>query len=76
MQTAIENKKGDKILILTQQYEVGLYIAIYDADSEFKTVGIPSQTSSKQREEAYHKWIRKKVEELGDIVNKEHSTEL
>ena len=53
--------------IVTEQYEVGLYIAIYDDNTgEFLT-----QTTSDMKEEEYHKWLR---EEFGKQVIEDNET--
>lgn len=53
--------------IVTQQYETGLYIAIYDDNTgEFLT-----QTTSDMSEEEYHNWLR---EEFGEGVIEDNET--
>lgn len=57
-------KDGNKnIRIVTQQYEVGLYIAVYDNDSgDFLTQGCVDIT-----EEEYHKRLREKYKD--NLIN-------
>ncbi len=53
MQTIIPTKDG-KDTIITQQYISGLYVAIYKEGN-----AIPIQISSKLKEKAFHKKLRK-----------------
>ena len=53
-------KDGNKnIRIVTQQYEVGLYIAVYDNDNGY----FITQGSSNESEEEYHKRLREKYKD-------------
>ena len=53
-------KDGDKnIRIVTQQYEVGLYVAVYDNDSGV----FLDQFGIDMPEEEYHKQLREKYKD-------------
>lgn len=53
-------KDGDKnIRIVTQQYEVGLYVAIYENDNG----NFIDQACIDMPEEEYHKWLREKYKD-------------
>ena len=71
MRTALKTPEGN-FLLITQQYSVGLYIAIYRADEEFNTVGTPTQQTSPKTEKDYHGAIRKIAKKRGEFVE-EHS---
>lgn len=47
------------IKIVTQQYEVGLYVAVYDNDSG----DFLDQFCTDMLEEDYHKWLREKYKD-------------
>jgi len=67
MQTAIQ--VGDKrFLFMTEQYEVGLYIAIYSAKEDWTTIGTPIQNTSTKKEIDFHKGLRKKAREKGNYI--------
>lgn len=72
MQTALKLEQG-QLVVITQQYEVGLYITIYSADESFKTIGIPLQRTSQEDEKKYHQQLRLKAIKNGEFVE-EHST--
>lgn len=72
MQTAITTPQGNLVFI-TQQYVVGLYVAIYEADKNFKTIGMPQQGSSTKQESKFHQDLRKEALKEGHFVQ-EHST--
>ena len=62
MVTRIKRQDGGIDRIVTQQYEVGLYVAVYDDKSgEFK-----DQFALECKEEDYHRFLRE--EHQGDIV--------
>ena len=51
-------KKGEKILkVTTQQYEIGLYVAVYDGETCIDQFGIDIP------EAKFHKNLKKKVSE-------------
>lgn len=53
-------KDGDKnIKIVTQQYEVGIYVAIYENDNG----DLIDQDCVDISEEEYHKWLREKYKD-------------
>lgn len=53
MQTKFKDG-NENIRIVTQQYELGLYVAIYDNDSG----AFLNQYGVDMPEEEYHKWLR------------------
>jgi len=59
--TIVTKDKKHTFKIITEQYEVGLYIAMY-----FDDKSMPNQGASQLSEEEYHKKMRKKAEKLGD----------
>ena len=61
MQTKIETTDGECTFI-TQQYEIGLYVAIYQGGR------CVSQNTSNKKEEAFHKSIRKKALKQGHKI--------
>ena len=70
-QTVINIKDHSKFTIITQQYEVGLYVAIYK-----EGVSMPDQCTSTLKEETYHRKLRKNYpdyikEESSEIPEKE-----
>lgn len=61
--------KDKKVTIITQQYEVGLYVAVYEEGNQIPV----HQGGSLKKEVTYHKEIRKKNKE--EFLPKE-STEI
>lgn len=66
MQTVVKTEKN-RYKIITQQYLTGLYVAIYRNGE-----AIPTQLTSHEKEERYHKKLRKEypdflVEESSNI---------
>jgi hypothetical protein len=62
LQLAHKDGTRENIKHTTQQYEVGLYIAIYTWDDNWtRIIGGPSQGSAQTKEAQYHKNLRAKV---------------
>lgn len=55
MRTVIKNKELGNIEIITQQYQLGLYVAIY------KNKRLINQFGSNLKEAAYHRKVRIRV---------------
>lgn len=62
MITVINDKELGKVEIVTQQYQVGLYVAIY------KNKRLINQFGSNLKEVAYHRKVRIRVIKRGDII--------
>lgn len=62
MITVINNKELGKIEIVTQQYQLGLYIAIY------KNKRLINQFGSNLKEVAYHRKVRIRAIKIGDTI--------
>lgn len=72
MTTTIYCKERKQTLsFVTQQYEVGLYVALY-----VKGQSIPSQTTSDLNEVEFHKQVRKEAKKNGDTFKKSLSDPL
>lgn len=72
MTTAFKVKgKGKMISFVTQQYTLGLYVAIYTEGDP-----IPQQTGSEAKELDFHRNLRKTIKESGDTFIKEESDPL
>jgi hypothetical protein len=66
METALQLARKDgghtNVKHITQQYEVGLYIAIYTYNEKWlHIIGGPAQGSAQTKEAQYHKNLRAKV---------------
>jgi hypothetical protein len=68
MVTAYISDGKPEVQIITQQYEIGLYIAFYQGSAFL------DQSTSRKPELAYHKHIRKIIEKNGDQVVLENSS--
>jgi hypothetical protein len=69
MTTAFKCKKTKKdVRFITQQYECGLYVAIYHQGQP-----IPDQTGSTLDEAAFHKKLRKHIAKVKDTFLKDES---
>lgn len=66
----IKDKQGisRKLQFITEQYETGLYVAVYTCDKDWIPRGTPSQTTDVRTEEVYHRELREKAFETGDLV--------
>lgn len=62
MITVINNKELGKIEIVTQQYQLGLYVAIY------KNKRLINQFGSNLKEVAYHMKVRIRAIKIGDTI--------
>lgn len=62
MITVINDKELGKIEIVTQQYQLGLYVAIY------KNKRLINQFGSNLKEVAYHRKVRIKAIKRGDTI--------
>lgn len=62
MRTVIKDKELGNIEIITQQYELGLYVAIY------KNKRLINQFGSNLKEVAYHRKVRIKAIKRGDTI--------
>lgn len=62
MKTVIKNKELGNIKIITQQYQLGLYIAIY------KNKRLINQYASNLKEAEYHRKVRIRAIKIGDII--------
>lgn len=62
MITVINNKELGKIEIVTQQYQLGLYVAIY------KNKRLINQFGSNPKEVAYHRKVRIRAIKIGDTI--------
>lgn len=62
MITIINYKELGKVEIVTQQYQVGLYVAIY------KNKRLISQFGSNLKEAAYHREVRIRAIKEGDTI--------
>lgn len=62
MITIINDKELDKIEIVTQQYQLGLYVAIY------KNKRLINQFGSNLKEVAYHRKVRIRAIKRGGII--------
>lgn len=67
MTTTIKTKEG-VFAFITQQYETGLYVAIYRCDEKGNTAGTPNQSVAKGTEEKFHKKLRQKAVRNNDSV--------
>jgi len=65
MQTVYKEDDGNKRIFITQQYETGLYIAIYREGS-----ARPDQMSAKIKEVPFHRRLRKR---RPDFIKEESS---
>lgn len=71
MTTTLKDKKSGKIVsFVTQQYVVGLYVALYTEGNS-----IPLQGSSRMKEIVYHKGLRKNhpdfIKDESDPLNRD-----
>jgi hypothetical protein len=55
--------KGKKCTILTQQYTSGLYVAVYREGNP-----IPEQCGVEEKEDEFHRNLRKDIEKQGDTL--------
>lgn len=62
MITVINDKELGKVEIVTQQYQVGLYVAIY------KNKRLINQFASNLKEVAYHRKVRIRAIKRGDTI--------
>lgn len=62
MRTVIKNKELGNIEIITQQYGLGLYVAIY------KNKRLINQYGSNLKEAAYHRKVRIRAIKIGDTI--------
>lgn len=62
MRTVIKDKELGNIEIITQQYELGLYVAIY------KNKRLINQFGSNLKEVAYHRKVRIRAIKRGDTI--------
>lgn len=62
MRTVIKNKELGNIEIITQQYKLGLYVAIY------KNKRLINQFGSNLKEAAYHRKVRIRTIKRGDTI--------
>lgn len=62
MRTVIKDKELGNIEIITQQYESGLYVAIY------KNKRLINQYGSNLKETAYHRKVRIRAIKRGDTI--------
>jgi hypothetical protein len=62
MRTVIKDKELGNIEIITQQYELGLYVAIY------KNERLINQFGSNLKEAAYHRKVRIRAIKRGDTI--------
>lgn len=62
MITVINDKELGKVEIVTQQYQVGLYVAIY------KNKRLINQFGSNLKEAAYHRKVRIRAIKRGDTI--------
>ena len=62
MRTVIKDKELGNIEIITQQYELGLYVAIY------KNKRLINQYGSNLKEAAYHRKVRIRAIKRGDTI--------
>lgn len=62
MITVINDKELGKVEIVTQQYQVGLYVAIY------KNKRLINQFGSNLKEVAYHRKVRIRAIKRGDTI--------
>ena len=62
MRTVIKDKELSNIEIITKQYELGLYVAIY------KNKRLINQFGSNLKEAAYHRKVRIRAIKRGDII--------
>ena len=62
MRTVIKNKELGNIEIITQQYGLGLYVAIY------KNKRLINQFGSNLKEAEYHRKVRIRAIKIGDII--------
>lgn len=62
MRTVIKNKELGNIEIITQQYRLGLYVAIY------KNKRLINQFGSNLKEVAYHRKVRIRAIKIGDTI--------
>lgn len=74
MQTAILSADNSRGIVITQQYEIGLYVAFYSATEDWETVGLPRQIGMDKKEVTFHKKLRKDAEKRGATIITEHST--
>lgn len=70
MITVFKNKK-DTFRVISQQYEVGLYVAWYKNGGP-----IPHQIGRQEPEEKYHKKLRKEIKRKGSKLIEKKSTTL
>lgn len=62
MRTVIKNKELGNIEIITRQYGLGLYVAIY------KNKRLINQFGSNLKEVAYHRKVRIRAIKIGDTI--------
>lgn len=70
MITVINDKELGKVEIVTQQYQVGLYVAIY------KNKRLINQFGSNLKEAAYHRKVRIRAIKRGILLLKEMLSKL
>lgn len=70
MITVINDKELGKVEIVTQQYQVGLYVAIY------KNKRLINQYGSNLKEAAYHRKVRIRAIKRGILLLKEMLSKL
>jgi len=72
MTTTFKVKKTGKTLsIITQQYECGLYVAVYTKGQQ-----IPEQSGSTMKQDVFHRKLRGTIKEAGDKFLKDESDAL
>lgn len=60
--TSFKIKDGDKLRFVTQQYEIGTYIAVYKDDNSMPE----DQRGINMEEMKFHRQLRRNIEKAGD----------
>lgn len=78
MQTVIKSKAaGTTYKFITQQYEIGLYVAVYSDNRIIDQYGTKGSAKGlPSSEETFHVNLRRKAEKIGDEVVEDESTKL
>jgi len=64
--TALEVTNGQKVVTITTTTDNGLYISLYQADENYKPIGVPEEFGNPATtEEQFHKNLRKEANEKG-----------
>jgi hypothetical protein len=62
--------KGKNVTVITDSYDEGVYIQLYECDDDFKPIGNPEKYIDTRLEEDYHKDLRSEFNKINSFVPK------